>query len=222
MTVEHFSSTHGQDYGDVDLTASPTTTGFYKREAWGYSLNGKEFVIPQGGSYTAVQDIYKGTVAAIIDGKNQGTETDFALRPMVKNVNTGWSHPCQRDDEVVSHVLTLWGLANSLAVWDASMTGLLPNADRTDQADTFVLAMSYDGASVHGVHCTNGHFGIATRNDKGCWVNAVTKNFGGTKQFVAGPYNPSYGLGTYGVDTKTRTAWAVVNYDGDFAVAKGI
>jgi hypothetical protein len=33
---------------------------------------------------------------------------------------------------------------------------------------------------------------------------------------------PGYGLGTYGVDTKTKTAWAVINYNGEFAVAAGI
>lgn len=35
-----------------------------------------------------------------------------------------------------------------------------------------------------------------------------------------GPDKPSYPLGTYGVDTRTKTAWAVINYDGDFAVAR--
>ena len=53
----------------------------------------------------------------------------------------------------------------------------------------------------------------------GNWVNAVDFNIGGTKQFVLGPWNASYGLGTYGVDQKTKTAWAVINYQGDFAVA---
>jgi hypothetical protein len=26
-------------------------------------------------------------------------------------------------------------------------------------------------------------------------------------------------LGTYGVDQKTKTAWAVINYQGDFSIA---
>ena len=35
----------------------------------------------------------------------------------------------------------------------------------------------------------------------GDWVNAVDRNTGGTKKFVAGPWQSSYGLGTYGIDT---------------------
>jgi hypothetical protein len=47
-------------------------------------------------------------------------------------------------------------------------------------------------------------------------------NFRGTKRFVKGPWKPAYGLGTYGVDPKTKTAWAVINFNGDFAVARDI
>ena len=47
-------------------------------------------------------------------------------------------------------------------------------------------------------------------------------NIGGTKQFVVGPWEPGYGLGTYGVDPSSKTAWAVVNYNGDFAVARDL
>ena len=39
------------------------------------------------------------------------------------------------------------------------------------------------------------------------------------KKFVVGPWKAEYGLGTYGVDPKTNTAWAVINYNSDFAVA---
>jgi hypothetical protein len=39
---------------------------------------------------------------------------------------------------------------------------------------------------------------------------------------VNGPWQSSYGLGTYGVDASTSTAWAVINYNGDFVVAPGI
>lgn len=65
-----------------------------------------------------------------------------------------------------------------------------------------------------------GGFGIATRDDRGNWVDAVDMNTGGTKKFVSGPWNAGYGLGTYGVDPETRTAWAVLNRTGDFAVAR--
>ncbi len=63
---------------------------------------------------------------------------------------------------------------------------------------------------------------MAVRNDHGKWINAVDANFGGTKRFVLGPWRPQYTLGTYGVDLSTRTAWAVVNHTGDFAVAEDL
>jgi len=50
----------------------------------------------------------------------------------------------------------------------------------------------------------------------------VDLNEGGEKAFVVGAYNPAYGLGTYGLDPRTKTAWAVINYEGDFAVARNI
>ena len=53
----------------------------------------------------------------------------------------------------------------------------------------------------------------------GQWVNAVDVNDGGTRHFVVGPYKSTYGLGTYGVDPHTHTAWAVIDHGGKFAVA---
>jgi hypothetical protein len=60
--------------------------------------------------------------------------------------------------------------------------------------------------------------GLVGRNERGRWIRAVAMNVGGTKHFVLGPYRSKYELGTYGIDVKTRTAWAVVNYAGDFAI----
>jgi hypothetical protein len=228
MNVDFYSSTLGMDYGDPvgiedKLVNSPTNTAFYKRETFGYSLNGQEFLVAQGGSYTGVQDSFHGTAARIISGSNQGTVTDAAGRALTKTVNTGWSFPGGRaDDAVASHVLSLWGLADSLSLWDETLTGIMPSANRTKKGDTFTLAISYDELAARGVHMRDGRFGIGTRDANGHWVNAVNKNFGGTKRFVYGPWNAAYGLGTYGVDTRTGTVWAVINYDGDFAAAAGL
>jgi hypothetical protein len=63
---------------------------------------------------------------------------------------------------------------------------------------------------------------LVTRDKTGRWVNAVDMNFGGIRKFVAGPYVPGSALGAYGFDPDTRTAWAVINYNGDFAVAGDI
>jgi hypothetical protein len=91
----------------------------------------------------------------------------------------------------------------------------------SEQTDTFVLLMNYDKQASRE-HLGNGGFGIATRGADGKWVNAVNMNYGGTTNFVKGQWKPSYGLGTYGVDPSTKTAWAVINYNGDFAVAADI
>jgi hypothetical protein len=230
VTIDFYSSTIGMPYGspvgnENKLTNSPTNVHFYLRERFGYSLNGEEFIIAQGASYTPVVDSFDGTVAGILGGTNGSTGTDRAARPLVKTVNTGWSRPCTEDHALASNVLTLWGLADSLSLWDETLgatLGMLPNADRTEQGDTYALAMSYDGGAAHGVSLAAGKFGIATRDANGHWVNAVNSNFGGTKHFVLGKWNSAYGLGTYGIDTATKTAWAVVNHDGDFAVAKGL
>jgi hypothetical protein len=227
VTVDFYSSTTGMDYGDPigvedKLVNSPTNTHFYRRERWGYSLNGKEFVVAQGGSYTPVIDSHKGTVAKILGGTNGGTQKDASGRQMVKTVNTGWSLLGKHDDDkAASYILTLWGLSDSLSLFDETLTGLLPNADRTLQGDTFALSMSYDEIVARGTRFKDGHFGIATRSGDG-WVNAVDRNFGGAKHFVLGPWNASYGLGTWGVDTASKTAWAVVDYDGDFMVSRHI
>jgi hypothetical protein len=115
-------------------------------------------------------------------------------------VDTGWSPkpPC-----AASNIFKLIGMAG------------LGSA----QADTYTLSMSYDSKGLKVTDLRKGLIGLATRDENCNWVNAVDVNTGGAKQFVLGPWNASYGLGTYGVDQKTKTVWAVVNYEGEFAVA---
>ena len=110
-------------------------------------------------------------------------------------------------DDPESDILTLWGMADL----------------GTEQTDRFVLSMSYDHHRLLPIQLGHGLLGLATRDENGDWINAVDRNFGDSstniKKFVLGPYKSSYGLGTYGIDLKEHTAWAVVNYNGDFAVA---
>ena len=44
--------------------------------------------------------------------------------------------------------------------------------------------MSYESPPSH---CRQRGFGIASFDENGGWVNAVARNTGGTKKFVAGP-----------------------------------
>jgi hypothetical protein len=197
VTVDHYASDNGCG-GDCDLTATPVLS-FSKRETFGYSLNGNEFVVPQGEPYAAVQDSFNGTNAKILNGTNDSVATVYDGRATTKAVNTGWTPKTSRD--TVSNILTLWGMADL----------------GSDQTDTYTLSMSYE--KLLPIQFGKGLLGIATKDENGDWVNAVDMNFGGTKKFILGSWKPEYGLGTYGIDLKKKTAWAVINYNGDFAVA---
>lgn len=218
VTVEFYSSAHGGEYGDADLALTPATT-FYKRERFGYSLNGKEFVVANGGSYTAVQDAYGATAAKILSGTNEDTasDADYNNRAEVKTVRTGWS---DMPAGAASAVLKLWGLANNLSLWEnpaagVDVTGLQPATDADYLTDQYVLSLSYDPALVRPTQLGTG-FCLAARDSAGNWVNAVELNQGGTKKLVIGRWKSSHGLGTYGVDPATHTVWAVLNRDGEF------
>jgi hypothetical protein len=227
------------------LFANPVP--FTKHETFGYSLNGIEKLVPQGASYVLTdntskaiandkthkhprhngrghaEDRYVGTVAAILSGANGSTGKDFNNRALTKAVNTGWAP--KDHDHLNSDIFTLWGMADSLATkLDPSAAApqynyeyVVPNATLTD---TYVLSMTYKPG--HSEHLGNGGFGIAAKDAHGRWINAVDNNTGGTKTFVKGPWKEGYALGTYGIDAHTKTAWAVINFDGSFAVANDI
>ena len=209
----------------------PTTPqlNFVKTETFGYSLNGKEFQVCQAGqascnsSYTQVADSFHGTTARILSGTNGSKALDFDNRSFLKTVNTGWSDQdlfdrrddrdrWQNDDrrsrndrdDVDSEILTLWGMADL----------------GTDQTDTFTLSMGQDSCKSHFGR-NDSRLGLVTRNSYGEWVNAVDLNNGTfSKRYAAGPWKAGYELGTYGYDSRTNTAWAVINYNGDFAVSQ--
>lgn len=217
VTVEFYSSSHGGDFGDSDLSATPTMP-FYRRERFGYSLNGKEFVVANGDSYTVVQDSYGATSAKVLSGTNEDTATDSDInnRNEVKTVRTGWS---DMPAGAASAAFKLWGLANNLSLWNEGLTGYLPEADADYVTDQYVLSLSYDPALVRPTDLGSG-FCLAAKDADGNWVNAVSLNQGGTKKLVIGRWKSSHGLGTYGVDPSTHTVWAVLNRDGEFVARK--
>lgn len=214
LYIDFYSMSTDKDYGPTYMTMPPTGEWFW-REQWGYSLNGEEFLITQGEAYTIIKDSFGSTQMEIIDGVNTSTSTDYAGRPMHKYVCTGWEAAGKGDD---SDRVSLWGIADNLQLNDPELTGHLPNADKTDESDVFVIQMN---GTPRGFRA-NGSFGLATRNADGDWVNAVDMNFGGVKRFVRGAYRKGYELGTYGVDPRTKQAWAVVNHGGTFVVRRGI
>jgi Calcineurin-like phosphoesterase len=221
VTVDYYADDHGNWLSDASYPSGPTGAGtqitptlnFVKKATWGYSLNGKEFLVGGGAtngtsnspSYTAVQDSFDGTSARILAGTYKNTATDYTGRVLVQAVDTGWTADTRRDD-LSSNILTLWGMAPL----------------GTTTTDTYVLSMTFDAAK--GGHDGFAGLGVlATRDAKGRWVNAVDRNAGGgVRRFVVGPWQPQDTLGTYGVDPDTDTAWAVINYNASFAVDRGL
>nr|NJM04503.1 metallophosphoesterase [Desulfobacula sp.] len=215
VTVDFYSASHGYDYGDKDLIYPPSAMAFHLRDRFGYSLNGSQFEITRGGSYTGVMDSCQGTTVRILGGQNGNTETDYLNRSLTKTVNTGWSEPGQADD-AAGMILTLWGLADNLSLYNANLTGLLPDGPESLETDIYALSLTYDPLAVRPSQLVSGDFALAARDGNGDWVNAADLNSGGAKTFKYGPWKPQYGLGTYGVDPRTKTVWAVINHEGDF------
>jgi hypothetical protein len=242
VTVDFYSDDHGNWASDDSYPGNGYTNrvtpafNFVKKDTYGYSQNGIEIRVPQGGSYQLADDTskavangetgYLGTGAAILAGMNGSTNKDYTIRPLTKVVDTGWTpadeaaandtlikehnrgprhHENQDGEDLASDILTLWGMGDL----------------GTEQTDAYVLLMTFNKDAARQ-DLGNGGFGIATRDASGNWVNAVEMNFGGATRFVKGYWKSSYPLGTYGVDVSTRTAWAVINFNGDFAVATGI
>lgn len=209
VTVDYYASESGAtNEGGEYLIFQTPRLNFIKKETFGYSLNGKEFIIPQNGSYTVVQDKFSSTTARILEGINRSNAVDGSDRSLSKTVNTGWTprekYTGNKSKGALDNILSLWGMGD-------------PGKTKTD---TFVLAMSYEPKSVYGSNLANGFTGIVTRDSNGNWTNAVNMNYGGSKRLVRGPWRSGYTLGTYGIDTRTSTAWAVINYNADFTIAK--
>jgi hypothetical protein len=212
VTVHYYSDDHGSWLSDEEYPAETgkglinkvtPTFNFVKKATWGYSLNGKEFLVggTNGTSYTVVQDRFRMTSAKILSGTYSNKATDYNGRIITQTVNMGWSPKTQG---INSDILTLWGMAD---------LGI-------GQTDVFTLSLSYDHESLNHDELKRGLFGMVTKDVQGNWVNAVDKNFGGKKKFVYGPWLSEYELGTYGVDPHTKTVWAVINYNGDFAAVR--
>jgi hypothetical protein len=196
VTVDYYAS-------DVAFPSAFSTTpalSFVKRSTAGYSLNGLEYVVAPNGSYAQVADsfVIDGTYShmRILGGVNGQALATNTGRTEYAAVNTGWG---PRACGTASLELQLWGLSKQMG---------------SDETDPYVVSVSYDARKAPA--SLTSAFGVAARDAAGSWVNAVDLDVGGTKAFVLGAWKPAYGLGTYGVDPRTKTAWAVVNHDGAF------
>ncbi len=200
VTVDYYSDRKGGFAGGnkwPDGSGSLITPefDFIKKESWSYSLNGKSFIVKRGDSYSVVKDTFEGTTARVIGGDNNSPVVDDLGRPLAKKISTGWK-TVKTAYNPSCNVFYLSGMADMGSA----------------ATDTFALELSYDEKSIK--KDMTGF--LAAENEGKGWVNAVDLNSGGTKEFVEGPYKPSYPLGTYGMDKANNTVWAVINYNGYF------
>jgi hypothetical protein len=204
LTVTHYASDNGCGGSlgqgkDCDLNATPVLN-FAKRESYGYSLIGKQFIVQPGASFAGISDAapksagWAGSSMTMLDGVNAESTKLYDGRLAVQDVNTGWSaraaanHPALKSD-----VLTLWGMHNAIG---------------SEQGDSYTLSIKYeDGA--------RGSLALQSKDENGKWTPVAARNFGGTPKFVVGPWKAGYALGSYGVDHASKTAWAVVNRGGE-------
>ena len=209
VTVDYYSDTRGNWQSDAkypngaglaDTGITPTFT-FAKKQTWGYSVNGTEFLVAEGASYPTTPYTFSDTTAQFLAGTNASTVKDYNARALTHAVDIGWDPATCATS---SAIMSLWGTADVGAA----------------SGDTIALSMSFDRMLVSDATLVSGGFGLATQDSAGNWTSAVAQNVGGTPAFVLGAWNASYALGTFGVDPATNTAWAVVNHAGRFAVAR--
>ncbi|MCX7725757.1 MAG: metallophosphoesterase [Chitinispirillaceae bacterium] len=202
VTVDHYSSPNG--CGKCDLTVTPSISSFEWRESFGYSLNGKEFIIAENGSFTIIKDTSKvnggyGTKMEIISGVNNYAQTLLDGRKTSKVINTGWKkkEELTNSDSICSDILRLWGIENGIG---------------TDIGDVYVLSMSYSND-------IKGALAIMLRNSNGEWIKPASMDVSNSK-FIIGQWKSSYGLGFYGIDPATKTVWVVLKRGGILALKK--
>jgi len=158
-----------------------------------------------------------GTVGEILVGKNAGgSDQTVAMQWRTRTALELRAMPFR----LVSDVVDLTGMVTS---------GL-------HETSAFVLDMSYDPSQLllpESAYVSGGTSGIfLASKDSGVWQNATFDDIGGTAVYagnesfaawaasVGGVTDSNVGsyLGTWGVDTGTHQAWAVVNHNGEFAV----
>ncbi len=174
ITVTHYASLNGcggdWERGGIpcDLKTTPSLS-FVKRETWGYSLEGKEFLLSQGESFTIVKDTieigngYSGACMELIYGINNYTGNTYDGRKTTRLVNTGWS---PKRDDLCSDILYLWGMENGCG---------------KDTGDLFTLSITYNESETVPLV-------IAIQNKNGEWENAAVSTNPNNKKFIIGSF----------------------------------
>lgn len=205
VTGQYFAAEKNNATSNATIVDNPTWT---LQDTFGYSLNGKQQTVARGGSYAGITDStalavtrgetgYVGTSMSILAGTNTTTATAEGNRAVADDLNTGWT---PKESGMLSDTLSLWGMNDALG---------------SEQTDAFALSLTYDPSLLALGDVPT----LLTLDDNSQWVNTVDLNYGGLANFVGDrAYNAGDTLGSYGFDSTTHTAWAVVNHNSDFAV----
>jgi len=204
ITVDYYSSpvcSKNRNNNSSCILLTAPDLEFEKMETFGYSLNGKDFTIMPDSAFTVVEDRCdidgsKCTCARIIDGKNRNYSVLYDGRKTVQKISTGWQIS-KGKSTFASNILTLWGMENEIG---------------SKESDWYTLSLSYNGE-------LNGPLILVAKDTGDNWVNAVELNIGGSeKKFIIGEYKTGFESGSYGIDPKSQTVWARINYGGSFAI----
>ncbi len=218
VTVDFYSDDQGQWWSDASYPGGGTGTlmtptfNFVKKQTWGYSLDHGRvttFNVLEGNNYVIRTP---RTIAKIL--KAGRSANDYTGRSFQKPASAWWAEKDSiRNANAISDVVTVVGAASASIKENHDTNSYNPN-------DIMGIQLSFDrNISLSQRDLNQGRtIAVSVRDEKGRWVNAVDANFGGAKNFVYGPYDPTAPLGTYGVDDANKIAWAVVNHDSDFAV----
>ncbi len=145
---------------------------------------------------------FKGTSMSILSGIDSSIANTNYGKKISNDVNTGWA---TADPGLASDILSLGGMSKTLG---------------SDKTDEYVLSMSYVPDGCQPRPHPERRLRPARQGFQGQMGERRHEEFRRHQEVRARPWNPSYKLGTYGVDTATNTAWAVINYNGDFAVGR--
>lgn len=207
VTVDYYSSLNGcggswDETVKCSLRETPQLS-FRKRETYGYSLNGNKFIIKPQETMTVVSDTCciegsQRTRMRIIHGVNEKSAKLYDGRECVQTVCTGWRKGNDGYGNLKSDILSMWGINNEIG---------------SEMGDWFTLELSYKGELA-------GPISLVTKDNNGNWINPSAMNDEVMQKFIIGKYKENFEPGTYGIDPKTKTVWAVINNGGEFAIAR--
>ena len=142
MTVDFYSDTHGNWQSDASypmgagnasypINVTPIFT-FAKKQTWGYSQNGTEFLVAEGASYPTTPYTFSGTTAQFLAGTNTSTAMDYTSRALTHAVDIGWdAATC----ETASAIMYLWGTTDIGSSSGDTIAGQLGQLDQRSRPE---------------------------------------------------------------------------------------